>query len=362
MNIISKYILAQFFRLVGICQAGAITLFLVAEFTERIDDLIEKKAAVSDSILYFLFKIPQLIVFSIPITVLLASVLTLILLSRGNEIVAMRACGASIYRIIAPILAASFGIAALTFLANEYIVPAANQRVNYIWQVRVKKIAARGYNLTNKIWYRSEDNTIWQITVFDPFTDTMRGVTLYRLDEENRLIRRIDAREARWIPHVKRWRFDDGLIHHFGENGEIRQEAFTAAHFPVKDVPSDFKQTGKKPEEMSWAELKDYIKIMKSNGVDTTRHVVDLWAKLSTPFVCFVLALVGVPFSIRSTRSGGVALGVAITMVIGAGYLILFYVGISLGHASRLPPLLAAWGPNAVFLAGGAYLLTHVRT
>ena len=202
--------------------------------------------------------------------------------------------------------------------------------------MKVKKIAPRGYNRTNKIWYRSEDNTIWQINIFDPFKDRMLGVTLYRLNEENRLYQRIDAKEAKWIPHVKRWRFDDGLIHRFDEKGDITQEAFTATHFDLKDVPSDFKQSGKKPEEMSWAELRNYITAMQSSGVDTTRYIVDLWAKLSTPFICFVLALVGVPFSIRSNRSGGVALGVAMTIAIGAGYLILFYVGISLGHASRL--------------------------
>ena len=75
-------------------------------------------------------------------------------------------------------------------------------------------------------------------------------------------------------------------------------------------MPGDFKQSGKKPGEMNWAELRDYIRLIRSNGVDTTRYVVDLWAKLSTPFICFVLALVGVPYSIRSGRSGGLALGV----------------------------------------------------
>lgn len=361
MSIVSRYILAQFFRLLGICLAGAITLFMIAEFIERIDDLIEKKAAFADGLQYFLFKLPQLIVLSIPITVLLACVLSLILLSRGNEIVAMRAGGASLYRMISPILAASFGIAALTFVANEYIVPEANRRVNHIWEVRVKKIPPRGYNRTEGIWYRSEEGTIWHIAIFEPFRDRMSGVTLYRLGENDRLVQRIDAKKVRWVPHVKKWLFTDGLIHHFTGKGNIRQEAFTAAHFPVKEVPSDFKRTGKKPEEMSWTELRDYIGIMRTNGVDTTRHVVDLWAKLSTPFICFVLALVGVPFSIRSSRSGGAVLGVAITIAIGAVYLVLFYVGISLGHGGRLPPLVAAWGPNALFLAGGTYLLTHVR-
>ncbi len=361
MSILSRYIMLQFLRMVGICQAGAITLFMTAEFIERIDDLVEKKADFLDGALYFLFKIPQLVIFSIPLTVLLASVLSLVLLSRGNEIIAMRACGASIVRVISPILVASFAIALLTFVANEYIVPYSNQRVNQIWQVRVKKIAPRGYNRTNKIWFRSEDNTIWQIAVFDPFKDRMRDVTIYRLDKNDRLIQRIDAQRVRWIPTIQRWLFSDGLIHHFDPDGAIRQEPFDSAHFPLRDKPADFKRTGKKPEEMNWNELRDYIAIMKTNGVDSTQYTVDLWAKLSTPFICFVLALVGVPFSLKTSRAGGVALGVAITISIGAAFLVIFYVGISLGHAGRLPPLLATWGPNFLFLAGGSYLLTHVR-
>lgn len=361
MSILSRYIMRQFFRMIVICQAGAITLFLMAEFIERIDDLVEKKAAFSDGFLYFIFKIPQLVIFSIPLTILLACVLSLVLLSRGNEIVAMRACGASIIRVVSPILVASFGITILTFFANEYIVPYSNRRVNHIWEVRVKKIPPRSYIRTDQIWLRSEDNTIWHISTFDFFKNRMKDVTLYRLDKHDRLYQRIDAQSVRWIPSVRRWLFSEGLIHYFGPDGTIRQEPFDAAHFPLREKPEDFKRTGKKPEEMNWNELREYIKIMRTNGVDSTQYTVDLWAKLSTPFIGFVLALVGVPFSLTTSRSGGVALGVAITISIGAVFLVLFYVGISLGHAGRLPPLLATWGPNFLFLAGGSYLLTLVR-
>ncbi|MDA0999561.1 MAG: LptF/LptG family permease, partial [bacterium] len=136
---------------------------------------------------------------------------------------------------------------------------------------------------------------------------------------------------------------------------------FETAYFPISNKPADFKRTGQKPEEMSYLELDKYINTMKLNGVDITAYQVDLWAKLSFPFVSFVLALVGVPFSLKSQRSGGIALGVALTLFIGTTYLVIFYMGLSLGHASRLPPVIAAWGPNALFLAGGVYLLARVR-
>lgn len=361
MTLITRYVLSQFLRLILVCQAAALTLFFVAEFIERIDDIIEKNASLRDAVLYFVFKIPQLIVLSIPLTVLLSCTLTLILLSRGNEIVAMRAGGASIFRIVTPILLASLFISGVHFIANEYIVPITNKRVNHIWYVRIKKYNPSGYDRMKKVWHRSKDNTIWHITHFDPYGDKMRRVTLYLLDASDRLVRRIDAEFAEWIPAEGRWRFRKGLVHDFEKNGDIRQKPFEEAYFPVSDQPEDFKRTGQKPEEMSFIELAKYIETMRINGVDTTTYKVDLWAKLSFPLVSFVLALVGVPFSLKSQRSGGVALGVALTIFIGAGYLVIFYVGISLGHASRLPPIIAAWGPNALFLTGGTYLLAKIR-
>ena len=361
MTILSRYILKQFLRMVFLCQAGAITLFLIAEFIERIDDFIEENAALADAALYFLYKIPHLVFLSVPLTVLMASTFTLILFSRENEVLAMRAGGLSLYRIIAPILIASLGISLLTFLANEYIVPFANKRGEYIRRVKIQKTGLRTHIQRDKIWYRSENNTIWQITHYDPTSEKMRGVTLYRMGRQNRLTQRIDATEVVWLPAEKHWAFHKGVIHDFAGEGKIKQKTFEKKIFPLPEKPKDFKKTGRNPETMNYQELDRYIKNLRKSGVNTTRYIVDMWAKISAPFISFVLAIVGVAFSIRSSRSGGVALGVAIAIAIGAIYLILFHASISFGHAGRLPPVLAAWGPNAIFIAGGAYFLVSIR-
>ena len=361
MYILNHYILKQFLRMALLCQSGAITLFLIAEFIERIDDFIEENATLTDATLYFLYKIPHLVFLSVPLTVLLASTFTLILLSRANEVVAMRAGGLSLYRIIAPILLASLGISFLTFLANEYVVPHANRRGEYIRRVNIQKTGLRTHAQRDKIWYRSENDTIWQITHYDPLSRKMRGVTLYRMDRRNRLKQRIDAAEAVWAPAKKHWEFRKGVIHDFAGEGKIKQKTFRKKVFALAEKPEDFKKTGRNPETMNYQELCRYVENLRKSGVDPTRYVVDMWAKISAPFISFVLAFVGAPFCIRSSRSGGAALGVAIAIGIGAVYLVLFHASLSFGHAGRLPPILAAWGPNAVFLAGGGYFLASIR-
>ena len=362
MNILRRYVMLQFLRVAGLCQAGAIIIFLIADFIEHIDDLLEKNAAFMDGVLYFALKIPQMVFLSIPVTVLLASILCLILLTRGNEVVAMRACGASIYQVAAPLLAASFAISLLAFFLNENVVPYANRQGYYVWRVRIKKLPVENFTHKDKLWYRSGDNTFWNIAYFDPAKDAMTKVTLFRLDKDDRIIQRVDAERVEWLPAENRWLFRDGAVYRFDGKGEIAHEPFAAAHFQLQDRPEDFKKTGKNPAEMSWRELRRYIRTLQRSGVDVTRYVVDMWAKLSLPFVSFVLALVGIPFSLRSSRSSGMALGVAIAVLIGAGYLVIFHMGISLGHAGRLPPLVAAWGPNTLFLAAGTFLLSHLRS
>ena len=152
MSILRRYVLLQFLRLAGLCQTGAIIVFLIADFIEHIDDLIEKKAALVDGFLYFALKVPHLVFLSLPIVVLLASILCLVLLTRNNEVVAMRACGASIHQVAAPLLAASLAISLLAFFLNERVVPQANRFGYYIWRVHIKKIAVENFTHKDKLW------------------------------------------------------------------------------------------------------------------------------------------------------------------------------------------------------------------
>ncbi len=361
MNILHRYVLMQFLRMALLCQAGVIVLFFVAEFIERVDDFIEKKAALIDCVLYLLFRIPQLAFLSVPLTVLLASTLTLILLARNNEVVAMRAGGWGLYRVVAPVLAAGLTISLLTFLANEYVVPFANKRAEYVWRVRIQKAGARTLTRRGEIWYRSPEGTIWRIAHHDAATGTMRGITLFRMSPHNRLTRRIDAREALWSPESGRWTLRRVVVHDFGGGGRIERRAFDEQTFALDAEPADFQKADTDPETMTYHELGRYVEKLRQSGVDPTRYVVDMWAKISTPFISFVLVLVSAPLAIRSNRRGGLALGVAIAIGIGAVYLVVFYASLSFGHAGRLPPLLAAWGPNALFLTGSAYLLSSMR-
>ncbi len=360
MRIIRGYVLREFLRLFGLALAAALNIFFIAEFIERVDDFIEKRAELRDAVAYFIYKTPLMLYWSLPLAVLLATILSLLLLSRNNEITAMRACGITLFSIVRPILLTGLLLSAISFWANEYIIPYTNRQVNYIFNVKIKKYAPRGLLRQNRIWYRSEDNTIWNIEAFDPRTDTMKDVTLYRLDERNRLVQRVDASLVRW--DGEGWLFKKGVVREFPADGALVSSSFDSRRILLPERPEDFKQTHKEPEEMSFVEMRSYIRGLQANGFDTTKYAVDLQAKLAFPLVSLIMVLVGIPFSLRPSRSGGVALGIGLSFMIGFSYVVLFYLGISLGHAGRLPPLLSAWSTNLIFVGTGLYLMTGVRS
>lgn len=335
-----------------------IGIYLLVEFFERVDDFVEHHATLYDSINYFIFKLPLIIFQITPFAVLLATVLTLCVFSKNNELIAMRSSGISLMEISSPIILLSILISILTFIGNEYIIPYTNQKHKYIFDTKIRKKQPRGIFRTHKMWFHGEDNTIWNIQLFDGTRDTMKGVTLYKFTRENVLSERIDAALVKW--EKGKWNFQDGSIIDFSKDG-----GFTTIKFDSKDMffsekPADFKNIKKDPEEMSFNEIYAYVKELKSKGFDDTKYSVDMYVKLAAPLSSFIMALFGIPFSLRSGRSGGIFKGIAATIVIGFSYWIVSSIGITMGHSGTLPPFIAAWATNIFFIAIGLYLLISV--
>ena len=102
------------------------------------------------------------------------------------------------------------------------------------------------------------------------------------------------------------------------------------------------------PEEMSYVQLREYIDRLVKSGVSATRYMVDLHAKVSTTLVSLIMAVLGASFGLRTGRAG-VMIWVAACIPMGFVYYVVLVLGISLGRGGALPPLVAAWLPNAVF-------------
>jgi lipopolysaccharide export system permease protein len=144
---------------------------------------------------FFLFKIPEMLGQTMPFAVLMATLLALGMLSRSSELTALRSCGLSIPRIVLPILALGLLCSLILLINSEFVVPKSYQQMEHIEKVVIRKQSVNTFFRLNNIWFRS-NNLILQAKVFDPKTQTLKGVTVWDLSPDMQPIRRMDAEQA----------------------------------------------------------------------------------------------------------------------------------------------------------------------
>jgi lipopolysaccharide export system permease protein len=357
--ILHRYVIQEFLRILGLSFSGLILAYVVILFFQRMPLFVEKKAPASLMVEYLLYKIPEATFqWTLPFAVLLSTLLALGLLSSHSEITAMKAGGISLYRITFPLVFFSLIASVCSFLGNEYLMPPAAQSAQYLLDVKVRKEESTTAFKNYKIWYHG-DNQIFNIQFIDSKTNVLKGFTLYEFNDTFRCIQRVDAKEAKW--DKTKWTLVDGTVRDFDENGSIQMTPFSEKEFQFKETWESFQKVKVDAEKMGYSDLVAYIEKIQSAGYDSTRYVVSMHAKLSYAFMSLVMVLIGIPFALKTSRSGGIAVNIVISVVIAFAYGVTFYVFISFGRSGVLPPLVAAWTPTLLFCLAGVFTLMSVR-
>jgi lipopolysaccharide export system permease protein len=356
MSILKRYIFGQFVKTYALTVGGLVGMFVVIDGFERLDEFVIQSAAISDFLTYYFLKIPFILSYMAPQAVLVATVITLATLSRNNEFTAMKACGIGVTGLTLPIISFSVFLALGLMVCNEFITPVTSQKMNYLLHIKVRGSVDQSKQVRDRLWIRSGDGSIWNINYYDPAKFLMKGVSLYTFDPNRPNIRlRIDAESASW--NGKQWEFFNGYMRFFKSGGTDLTKRFDKETFPVLEKPADFKKLQKRPEEMSARYMYKTIQRQEREGLDTTRAWIDFHQKLSYPFISVVLALIGIPLSIRSSRKGGLLFCVWVSLVTGFIFSFFYAMGISFGHKGVFSPVLAAWGPCLLFICVGFYML-----
>ena len=358
MGIVDKYFSKEFMKLLGLFQVTFLFIYLVIEFIEKIDNFIEANVSNNLMFTYLFYKIPYIMVQMVPVATLLSVIVMLCLMEKNNEVTALRACGINLIQLSKPIIKLSLLIGVAVFLVSELIVPYASSRSNEIWGVKVNKRDRTYFYGQNQVWYRGK-NAIYWIRHFDAKKNSMEDVTFYFFDDSFQLVKRIDARKGIWTGH--NWKIREGMLQQARNGNDYALEKFDEIDLAISEGPEDFVRTVRKPEEMSYWQLKRYAEKMRGEGYDPTAHLVDMNIKLAFPLISLVMVIIGIPVALGLKRGGtplAVSLGVAICFL----YLLTLGFARSLGLSGILPPILSAWLANAVFFFSGAYLMMRVET
>ena len=356
MRVISRYIFVELAKIIAICIGVFVALYLVVDFFERIDDFIEAELPLSLAVQFFFLKLPLIVQQGIPMGVLMGTLITLGLMARTNELMALKASGVSPVFVVGPVLVFAFILSVLDFAFSEYLVPLTSTRTNYIWNVKVKDRPVPTSFSQEKIWYKS-GHVLYNIRVLHPKERLLEGVTIYMFDSNFHLTKRLDAKRGQW--DGQSWIFADGICIQRTANGDFSTEKFHRRRVELDQRPQDFQHLEKAVEEMTIGELGRYVARIRSEGYDATRYRVDFHAKISFPFTPVVMALLGIAVALYQGKRGGIAVGVAVSVALAFLYVLIFQLVLSLGYTGNLQPVVAAWTPNIFFSLASVFLFSH---
>lgn len=357
--IIDRYLLRQFLGFVAMGLLVATTLIIVVDLVSTLDRYLRIKPPLIYIAEHFLFLIPIALHQGLPVVMLLATIFLFLTLNRWHELTALKAAGMSLYRISAPILVTGLLVSISAGLFQEFVLPILSTGREEVDRVKIRGQLPRHLQTRTRLWLRSAERRFYRVELLNPASQDLYGITILEVDSEFRLVSRIDARHARWNPDG--WEFVDGTIRELDSTGQVTTVPFVRTAVELEETIQDFTDVQKRPTEMSYRELRDYVARLEAAGFRVTKYLVGMYGKLSGPLESLIMILVAIPFALQAPR-GGRLYGIGLAIAIMAGYLVVDRSARALGQAELLPPLLAAWTANVIFLGVGTALFLRSRT
>ena len=356
IKIIDRYIIKELFDpfLFGL---GAFTAILSASMIlfDLVRAVVVRGMPLTIAAQIFIYRLPGTAVYIFPMATLLAALLAFAKLSSQTEIVAFKAGGISLYRIIVPVLMFGLAVSLVTLLTYEIVVPRANlAATNLMVEVQARKSPKIQKNV---LIPELENDVLKRMYLAGRLKgDVMEDVVVIEFTD-GKPSQIINAKEAKWEKEKNTWLFKNGVIYPLTDTGEYKHLIkFKEQYMTVKYTPADFFMGEKKPEEMNMAELKESIKLKKKMGEDTIDLLIQYYLKGAIPFSCLVFVLLGAPLGLSPQRSSS-SIGLGLSVLIVFFYYFLTFISMAVGELRIMPPIVSAWLPNIITGGIGAYIL-----
>jgi len=362
-QLLDRLVLSDLTRFFLFILGGFSALILIITLFQLLDYITRNNIDWAIVANYLLFLLPWIVNSVAPMAALVAVMITFGILHKTSQVVALKASGQSIFRLAAPALVASILLSVFVFVNQDYILPFTNRRQNNLrYLIRKGQEPPQTFYQTTNKWIFGTESRIFNYAYFTPTSNTFARLNVLDLSREPFGIkRRLYARRAWWDNSSQEWVLEKGWERRFEGDQPIAFEPFDQRRVALAEHPDYFKKETVGSSSMTLAELRRAITDLSRSGFDVLDLRIALQSKIAFPLTCLVMVMVGLPFSF-SVGKRGALYGVAIGMGIGLAYWGLTGLFEQMGRYEMLPPMLAAWGPNLLFGAGGLYLFLTSRT
>lgn len=360
--LIDVYLLQQFFYYFLVLLAGFILIFDAFTLFDLLGDISKNNIPVSMVLSYFRYLVPLMMYQLAPLATLVATLVTLAVLAKNNEVIAFKASGMSLYRLVLPLTLAGCVIAGGMFLLDDTYLPYANQRQDAL-RNQIKGRPAQTYFQPARQWIFGENTKIYNYELFDPDQNLFGGLSVFELDPDTfQIRRRVFATRATWVQSENTWALTGGWIRDFKEGKVSQYTPFKVQSLPeISEPPSYFRREVRQSYQMNWRQLGDYIQGLRQAGFDTARLSVQWQKKFAFPLIAAIIVFLGAPFAFLTGTRGAVG-GLAVAVGVAIVYWATAALFEAMGSVGQLPPLLAAWSPDAIFGFLGVYFFLKMPT
>ena len=357
MRILDKYIIKEFIGpfVFGICAFTSI--FIGTGMLYRIAEYITQYGASLWMVTkIFILGIPNIVVLTFPMSVLLGSLLAFGRLSGTSELIVMRAGGQSFFRLAMPIFILATTIALGTTVINEFVVPHANYAYDNIIRYEIKRNATP-QTQEHIVVKDVNSGPVQRLMYAKKYGAETRELSTLTLQEfTNDVLSRVqNAESAIWKDG--KWIMSKGVIYDLSVGGGVeRMMRFENQELPISQTPKDMEKVKKAEDQMTISELRNQIKAYKASYVNTNSLVLEMHKRFAIPMACLVFALVGAPLGLQKQR-GSSSIGLGISVVVIFFYYTIMTLSAALGKSGSISPALGAWLPNIIGIMVGGILV-----
>jgi lipopolysaccharide export system permease protein len=344
---IDKYIIKKFLGTFFFCILLILTIAVVFDFAEKIDNFMEKQAPLKAILFdYYLNFIPYFGTLFAPLFVFIAVIFFTSKMAANTEIIAILNSGMSFLRMMWPYFISALVIASFAFFLTNFVIPGANRR-RMEFEGKYYRSSSRRVTVES-IHRQVFPNINVYMGSYNPISNRGMNFTIEKFNDSNRLVSKLSASSVLFDTALHKWTAINYYIREIKDNEEIITRG-SRIDTTLTINPMDFSRDPGYVGTMTFRELNDYISLLRLQGSDELKlFLIEKYRRFASPFAVFILTLIGVTLSSRKIR-GGIGMNIGIGLILSFSYILFQQFASQFSLKGSLGPMLAMWIPNLIY-------------
>jgi lipopolysaccharide export system permease protein len=347
IKLIDVYIIRKFLGTFFFCLVLILTIAVVFDFAEKIDNFMEKQAPVRAIIFdYYVNFIPYFAILFAPLFVFIAVIFFTSKMAINTEIIAILNSGMSFRRMMWPYFLSALFIAIFTFVLTNFVIPKSNL-IRMDFEDKYYRSLSRKVTVEN-IHRMVFKNIYVYMGSFNPLSQRGQNFTIEKFNDSGKLESKLSSYSVIYDSTIHKWTAQNYYLRQIKDNEEVITRG-SKIDTTLTITPGDFSRDPGFVGTMTYRELDNYISLLRLQGSDELKlFLIEKHRRYANPFAVFILSLIGVSLSSRKIR-GGIGMNIGIGLILSFSYILFLQFASQFSLKGNLSPMLAMWIPNILY-------------